>query len=113
VVERGPSRVAQVDGEKLNDEEVGIRPARPHTGVGFAVILDGVVRRPKAFWETRVMHVALEHFGPWPLGAEAVPLPIIVPTTTQVMHAVLRMRPLLPSVRLTVCRRLVVSTRVA
>jgi hypothetical protein len=89
VVELSPGHVDEVNGEKLDDEEVVIRPARPtheaivfqpNIRVGFAIILDDVVRHLEMFQETRVAHIAPERLGPWPLGAEAMPLSIVAPT---------------------------------
>jgi hypothetical protein len=45
----------------------------------------------------------LNALGPSPLGVEAMPLPIVVSATMQVMRVVLGMHPLLPLVRLMVC----------
>jgi hypothetical protein len=73
VVKPGPSRVGQVNGEKLDDEEVVIRPACPaHKVVVFqlniricvVVVFDDVIGCSEAFWETHVTHVALECLGP-------------------------------------------------
>jgi hypothetical protein len=85
-------------GEELDDEEVIVCPTcpacevvvlQPNTRIGFAVILDDVVGRPKTLREARAMHIAPKHFRPWPLGAKAVPFSIIVPTVMQVACAVL------------------------
>jgi hypothetical protein len=84
-----------------------------HAGVGFAIILDDVAPRQITLEETCVMHVACEHFGPWPLGAEVAPLLIIKPAATWVMHVVLRIHLLIPSMSLMVCQRLVASAWVA
>jgi hypothetical protein len=84
-----------------------------NTGVGFAVILDEIVRRLKTFWETRVTHFAHERFGPWPLGAEAAPLSIIAPTVMRITRAVHGMRPFIPPASMTACWRLGASARVA
>jgi hypothetical protein len=55
-MEPGLGRVSQVNGQELDEEEVIIHPVRPtckagvlhpNVGVGFAVILDNVVRCPK------------------------------------------------------------------
>jgi hypothetical protein len=60
VIEPRPGRVDQVNGEELDDEEVIICPAfptrnvvilEPTIGIGFAIILDDVVWRPKMFRE--------------------------------------------------------------
>jgi hypothetical protein len=78
VVEPRPGCVGQVNGEKLDDEEVVVRPAHPtckavilqsHDGVGFPVKLD-IVQCLKMLRETCVTHVAPEQFGPWHLEAE-------------------------------------------
>jgi hypothetical protein len=77
-----------------------IHPARPtrktvvllaNPGVGFAVVLHDIIWCPKAIWETHVIYVAPKRLGPWPLGAEAAPLSIVVPAVTWVMHVMLRM----------------------
>jgi hypothetical protein len=88
-----------INGEKLDDEEVVIHLTRlagkavvlqPNARIGFAVILDDVVWRLKALREAHVSHIALEHLGPRPFGAEAVPFSNIV------LAAVLGTRPLIP-----------------
>jgi hypothetical protein len=85
-------------GEELDDEEVIVCPTcpacevvvlQPNTRIGFAIVLDDVVGRPKMLREARAMHIAPKHFRPWPLGAKAVPFSIIVPTVMQVACVVL------------------------
>jgi hypothetical protein len=122
VVKTGPGRVNQVDGDKLDDEEVIIRHAcpacktvvlQPNVGVDFAIIHYDVIRRLKMFWEAHVMHVAPKHFGPCPVGAEATYLSIVAAVETWVVHMVLKMHSLVPPVSLTACQRLEASTRMA
>jgi hypothetical protein len=73
VVEPGPSRVGQVNGEELDDEEVIIyatRPTReavvpqPNAWICLTVVFDDVIRCPEMFWETCVMHIAPDRLGP-------------------------------------------------
>jgi hypothetical protein len=69
VVKPGPSRVGQVNMEKLDDEEVIIRKAVVYLSniwICLAVIFDDVIQCLEAFWETRVTHVAPECLGPGP-----------------------------------------------
>jgi hypothetical protein len=58
VIEPGPGRVSQVNGEELDDEEVVIRPAcparkavvhQPNVGVDFAIVFDDIIRCLKKF----------------------------------------------------------------
>jgi hypothetical protein len=65
----------------------------PNVGIGLTVILDDVVGHPKMPGEARVVHVAPEHLGSWPLGAKAMPFSITVPTVALVAHAVLGVHP--------------------
>jgi hypothetical protein len=83
VVKPSPGRVGKVNGENLHDEEIIIHPTRPtckvvvfqpNARVGFAIILDDVVRHPEMFWETCITHAAHEHLRPWSLRAEATSL---------------------------------------
>jgi hypothetical protein len=108
--------------EELDDEEVIIHPAhnarkaivlQPNIVVGFAVVLDDVIRRPEELWETCVTHIVPECLGVWPLGAEAMPLSIVAPTATWVTRAVLRMCALVPSASLTAHRGLGASAWMA
>jgi hypothetical protein len=88
-----------INGEELDDEEVVIHLTRlagkvvvlqPNTRIGFAVIFDDVVWRPKALREAHVSHIAPEHLGPRPFGAKAAPFSNVVPA------AVLGTRSLIP-----------------
>jgi hypothetical protein len=67
VIESGPGRVSQVNGEELDDEKMVICPARPareavvlqpNAGICFVVIFDNAIRCPKAYREACVAHVA-------------------------------------------------------
>jgi hypothetical protein len=122
VIEPGPGRVGQVNGEELDDEGVIIHPAcparkmvvnQPNAGIGFSVVFDDVIWCPKSFWETSIMHFAPEHLRPWPFRAEVAPFSIVASTAVQVAHAVLRMHPLIPTVSMSVRWRLRASTQVA
>jgi hypothetical protein len=63
--------------------------------------------------EACLMHVAPEHFWPWPFRAEVVPLLVVTSTVAWVTHAVLRMCPLVPSASLMMCWRHRASAQMA
>jgi hypothetical protein len=99
VIEPGPGRVSQVNGEELDDEKIVIYPAReavvlqPNARICFVIIFDNIIRCLKAFREACVAHVAPKQFRPWPFRAKAMPFLIIA---TQIARAVFRMCPSSP-----------------
>jgi hypothetical protein len=57
--------------------------------MGFTIILDDIVGRPKTFGETRVAYVTLKCHGPGSLWAKAMPLSVTVATVALNVCAVL------------------------
>jgi hypothetical protein len=119
VVGSGPSRVGQVNGEELDDEDVIIRPTRhaceaivlqPNVGICLTVVFDDIIWCPETFWETRVMRVAPECLGPWPIWARLCPL-VNASDTMWVTCAVLEMCALIPPAGLMACQGLRIPVR--
>jgi hypothetical protein len=118
VIEPSPSRVSYVNGEELDDEEIILCPAYPaheivilqsNTGIGFAIILDDIIRCLTMLRETCVAHVAPEWLGLSPLRAKPTPFLIATPTAMWVACMMLGACPLISPASLMARRRLRVS----
>jgi hypothetical protein len=69
MIQPGPVKISQVDGEELDDDEIIVRSAlstreavvlQPDTRVSFVVVLDDVAQCLKMLWEMSVTYDAFE-----------------------------------------------------
>jgi hypothetical protein len=103
MIQPGPGRADQVNGEEVDDEKVIISPAHPaheavvlQPRVSFAVVLDDIARRSKMLWETSIPHGAFESFWPKLLKAEVVSFTIIMASEEWVPRAALGLHVVVP-----------------
>jgi hypothetical protein len=105
VMEASFGCVGQVDGEKLDDEEVIVCPTHPareaivlqsNAEIGLAILHVDIVGRTETPKEACIMHVVPERFRSWPLGDKAALFSIVVPAATQIAQAMLNACPFIP-----------------
>jgi hypothetical protein len=84
---------------------------QPNIGICLVIVFDDIIWCLKMIWETRIMPIAPKRLGLWPLRAEAVPFPVVMPTAMPVMHTVLGLCNLIPPVGLMVLRGLRMTIR--